>query len=204
MSLEPRVAVCDRVGGLSQGGLGDVDRGEAGQLAGRGERVEQQPGLLAGAAVELDQGVRAAGARDLGRVLLEDRALGEERVVLLEAGDLVEEPGPLLVIEPLRPEGAGVAAQAATHVLDQAAAGPVGVQQHRDHRVGLCGHATLRAAPSSARRTPDSAHRAPGGTPLPQPARVWPGGVNAQPPRSTIWLDMNLPLYSPIAPAGGW
>ena len=31
-----------------------------------------------------------------------------------------------------------------------------------------------------------------------------PAGVKAQPPLSTIWLDMNLPLYSPIAPAGGW
>jgi hypothetical protein len=34
--------------------------------------------------------------------------------------------------------------------------------------------------------------------------RVCPVGVRTQPPRSTIWFDMNLPLYSPIAPSAGW
>ena len=30
-----------------------------------------------------------------------------------------------------------------------------------------------------------------------------PGGEAQEPPRSTYWLTMNLPLYSPTAPAAG-
>ena len=32
---------------------------------------------------------------------------------------------------------------------------------------------------------------------------MWPGGVTQQPPRSTYWFTMNLPLYSPTAPGRG-
>ena len=33
--------------------------------------------------------------------------------------------------------------------------------------------------------------------------RMCDRGVTHDPPRRTIWLHMNLPLYSPRAPAGG-
>ena len=34
-------------------------------------------------------------------------------------------------------------------------------------------------------------------------ARMCDAGVAQEPPRSTYWLHMNLPLYSPTAPAAG-
>ena len=34
-------------------------------------------------------------------------------------------------------------------------------------------------------------------------ARTWSAGVAQEPPRSTYWFTMNLPLYSPTAPAAG-
>ena len=42
-----------------------------------------------------------------------------------------------------------------------------------------------------------------GGKKLRYVARTCPGGVAHEPPRSTYWPHMNLPLYSPIAPAAG-
>ncbi len=93
----------------------------------------------------------------------------------------------------------------------QGPARPVRVEQHRDAgspdcwaRARLLSGRAHAGTPPSASRTPDIAHREPGGKKLRYDARAWPGGVSAQPPRSTIWLDMNLPLYSPIAPSAGW
>ena len=55
----------------------------------------------------------------------------------------------------------------------------------------------------AARRTPPNIQRLPGGKKLRYVARMWPAGVMHAPPRSTIWPLMNLPLYSPTAPAAG-
>ena len=44
--------------------------------------------------------------------------------------------------------------------------------------------------------------RALGGKKLRYDARMWLLLVTHEPPRSTIWLHMNLPLYSPRAPGG--
>ena len=42
---------------------------------------------------------------------------------------------------------------------------------------------------------------APAGKKLRYVGRTWPGGEAQEPPRSTYWLTMNLPLYSPTAPS---
>ena len=54
-----------------------------------------------------------------------------------------------------------------------------------------------------ARRTPENCQRASGGKKLRYVARMCERGVAHEPPRSTYWLHMNLPLYSPTAPAAG-
>ena len=54
-----------------------------------------------------------------------------------------------------------------------------------------------------ARRSPAICQRACGGKKLRYVARTCERGVKHEPPRSTIWLHMNLPLYSPSAPGSG-
>jgi hypothetical protein len=54
-----------------------------------------------------------------------------------------------------------------------------------------------------ARRRPENCQRASGGKKLRYVARMWLAGVAQEPPRSTYWPDMNLPLYSPTAPSAG-
>ena len=53
---------------------------------------------------------------------------------------------------------------------------------------------------SCARRRPVNCQRLAGGKKLRYVARMCDAGVAQEPPRSTIWPDMNLPLYSPMAP----
>src|SRR5690349_8376917 len=57
--------------------------------------------------------------------------------------------------------------------------------------------------PSFARRRPENCQRAAGGKKLRYVGRAWPAGVARLLPRSTNWPTMNLPLYSPTAPASG-
>ena len=75
---------------------------------------------------------------------------------------------------------------------------PVGVGRETN---GCEGRPDAQA--SVASRRPLNAQRAAGGKKLRYVGRVWPAGVTQDPPRSTIWLHMNLPLYSPMAPGGG-
>ena len=85
----------------------DVDRHEATQGAGPTQRREQQPGLVRGAAAELDEGMRPRLGRDVRGVRREQRALGAGRVVLGQPGDLVEQRAAPLVVEPLGGQGLG-------------------------------------------------------------------------------------------------
>ncbi len=147
-----------------EGLLGHVDRDEAGELAGRREGVEQDAGLVAGAAAELDQRRGAGGRDDVVGVPRQDGALPLGGVVLREPGDLVEQLGADVVVEPLRRQAARLGAQSSSHVLDQGVAGPVRVEDDRDHRWAGRVHDAAPGrpgvgAPPSARRTPDSAHR---------------------------------------------
>ena len=48
----------------------------------------------------------------------------------------------------------------------------------------------------------DICQRADAGKKLRYVTRLWPVGVRQELPRSTYWLTMNLPLYSPTAPSG--
>ena len=52
-----------------------------------------------------------------------------------------------------------------------------------------------------ANRIPEYCQRVWGGKKLRYVVRVCPGGVTDEPPLRTIWLIMNLPLYSPTGPA---
>ena len=113
------VALAEHVGGVAQGLLGDVDRHEPLQPPGPGERVEQHPGLVGGAAAELDDGGRVTGAHHVAGMADQDRPLGLGGVVLREPGDLVEEPGALVVVEPLGRQRERPAAEAAAYVVDQ-------------------------------------------------------------------------------------
>jgi len=62
-----------------------------GLVPGGREGVQQDPGLLARPAPELDQGGGAACGGDLACVFGEDRVLASERVVLGQPGDLIEQ-----------------------------------------------------------------------------------------------------------------
>ena len=99
---QPGVAAAEHASGVAEGLLGDVDRHEPFESPRAGEGVEQHPGLVGGAAAELDDGGRVAGAHHVAGVADQDRALGLGGVVLREPGDLVEESRALVVVEPLR------------------------------------------------------------------------------------------------------
>ena len=150
------VAGAEQVGGVAQRGLRDVDRHEPAQPPGRVERVEQQPGLVAGAAAELDEGGGVTGRGDVGGVLGEDRPLSLGRVVLLEPSDLVEQPRPLVVVEPFRGQPQRLPTEPPSDVVDEAAGRPVGVEEYGD----LGGGSSHDGAPPSARRTPERGHLA--------------------------------------------
>ncbi len=64
-------------------------------------------------------------------------------------------------------------------------------------------HNTERTYRSLASRTPLNCQRVAGGKKFRYVARMCDGGVTHDPPRSTIWPDMNFPLYSPSGPGGG-
>ena len=154
LDRHPVVGRGDLLGGVAQRALRDVDRDEAREVSGVGERTEQQPGLVAGAAAELDQGGGVAQRGDLVGVVAQDRALGLGRVVLREAGDLVEEPRALVVVEPLGRAGSAAATRARARTSWTRAALADPGSSRTETRVRLIG-----ATCPSARRTPDSAHR---------------------------------------------
>ena len=102
VDLQPGVVVDQPGGRRPQELVAHVEGQVAAQRSLGGHGVEQQPGLVAGAGPQLDQGV---GQRQLGHrrgVALQEQTLGPGRVVLGEPGDLLEEPAALLVVEPDR------------------------------------------------------------------------------------------------------
>ena len=147
-----------------EGLLGHVDRDEPGEVSSGRECVEEDAGLVAGAAAQLDQRRGAGGGDDVVGVPAQDRALPLGGVVLREPGDLVEQLRADVVVEPLRRQAARLGAEPSSHVLGQGVADPLRVEDDRDHRPAGGGHdaAPVRpgaGVPPSARRTPDSAHR---------------------------------------------
>src|SRR5262249_45076786 len=94
----------DGGGGVTQRRFAHVERDEPPEGFVRGERVEQQPRLLGRPRAELHERVGGGAHRDITGVPGEDGALGAGRVVLRQAGDLVEQAATLLVVEPLRRE----------------------------------------------------------------------------------------------------
>src|SRR5262249_39274515 len=92
----------------------------------------------------------------------------------------------------------GIAAQAGQQGVGEVADFGCGF----DRMLARCDRAWAHVA-SSARRMPENCQRAAGGKKLRYVARTCPSGVAQEPPRSTIWPHMNLPLYSATAPASG-
>ena len=136
--LEARVVRRDRLGGVGQCRLRDVQRDKGFQAAVAGQRVQQQPRLLARAGTQLDEGVRIRERRDIRGVRGEDFPLGAGRVVLGQLGDLLEQLAAFGVVEPLGRQplplrgepGDDVRAQFAGYVV----AGPVVVEIDFGHR----------------------------------------------------------------------
>ncbi len=102
-----RVALVEHVGGVQQRRLADVERHEPFDLAVGDEGVEQAASLVAGAGSQLDHGGRAGHLGDHRRARCQDLAFGLGRVVLVEAGDLVEQLAASIVVEPSGRERAG-------------------------------------------------------------------------------------------------
>ncbi len=87
------------------------------------ERVEEDPGLFAGPRSELHQGVRFGELRDPWRVRFQQVPLGARRVVLGQAGDVLEELAPAFVVEPDGWDRFGVSLKAGNGVGSACVAG---------------------------------------------------------------------------------
>ena len=165
------------LGGFGQVLARDVHRHEAHRPL---QRREQQAHLAAGAGAELDDlRVRADALGQLRRMAVQQGQLGARRVVLGQLADAPEEPRTGLVVEPL-----------GRHCAWPARAGRPAARRRRG-----------RAQTSRASRRPLNYSAPPAGRNCSCAARgpaAWP-----LEPRSTIWPTMNLPLYSPTAPAHG-
>ena len=196
-------SVRDVVGGVAQRLLADVEgdeplerrRGRPWRPAAAGSsRRCPSPARRASSAMVR----RAISSRALG----EDRVLGPGRVVLGQAGDLVEELAAPLVVEPdgrqrLRHRGSGPSRTSAAMAAARSSVDQVDVD--RDGRscpapdLEVPGQAQAGERPSGPGREE---------VPVGRPG-CGPSGVTQAPPRRTCCPDMNLPLYSPTAPAAG-
>ena len=154
---------------------------------------------------ELDEHVGSGGRTISAACVAQDRALGAGRVVLGQSGDLVEQLAAVLVVEPHRRQRLRRRGRAPTPRRRPSRRAGGRAEDGRRRSTRVLGHETgsSRAYASRASRAPLKAQRAAGGKKLRYVARTWPVGVAQQPPRSTCWLTMNLPLYSPTAPAAG-
>jgi hypothetical protein len=113
---QPRIPGRQRDGGVLEHRGIDVERHELAQRARLGHRLQQESGLLRGAAAELDQRLAARQPRDLAGLLGQDRRLRPGEVVLGQPGDLVEQHAAALVIEVLRRQSLVRRGQAGSHV----------------------------------------------------------------------------------------
>src|SRR5690606_3117004 len=192
-------------------GFGDLD-GELHQLRARDvdgnvcggfvEVLQQQPRLVATSAAELDEPDSWPDPpRDVRSVLPQDSDLRTRRIVRFQPRDPLEESRPALVVEVLGGERARLYAEPARDVLAESIGGRLEVVERYGPRAGprLDDPQT-----SLASRTPVNCQVASGGKKLRYVRRMWVAEVAHDPPRSTNWLHMNLPLYSPSAPGGGW
>ena len=204
----PGYSRLDRGGRVAQRLLAHVERHEARERARVAHRVEQDPRLLRRSRAELDERVGAGDARDLRRPRLEDRPLAASRVVLGQARDLVEQlpsRGRRRTTSAGCPSASSAArARRRTQRVAEVVGGEVHVDAWR-RRVRLVMSVPRAVAvtrpPRGARRRTSSGSRA--GRSCGTSARACPTGVMRAPPRSVICPLMNLPLYSPTAPAAG-
>ena len=118
---QARVLLGERLRAVAHHALGHVHRHVALQRAGGVQRVEQHARLRGRARAELDELDRARQRRQLGRGLLEDRALGARRVVLGQLADPVEQLGAARVVEVLGRQFLERAREAVEHVLGERA-----------------------------------------------------------------------------------
>ena len=115
------VLLGERLRAVAHHALGHVDRHVALQRAGGVQRVEQHARLRGRARAELDELDGARQRRQLGRGLLEDRALGARGVVLGQLADPVEQLGAARVVEVLGRQFLERPREAVEHVLGERA-----------------------------------------------------------------------------------
>ncbi len=108
MHVEPRPLGGERLPGLGEGALADVD-GDVGVQVREG--VEQVPCLLGGTGTEFDQGAGPGRRRDVAGAREQDLPFGARRVVLGQFGDLLEQVAAVGVVEPLRRQCLGSAGE---------------------------------------------------------------------------------------------
>src|SRR5207244_665581 len=164
----------------------DVDR----HVAGRSLQVlKEDAGLGAAAAAVLDQqALSAQSSRHFGAGRTHDAHLSSRWVILVERGDLLKQLGTTLVVQQLARQLLLGTVQSTNHLVE------------RSCRLGCEVVERDAVHASCATRSPENCQRASGGKKFRYVGRMWERGVAHEPPRSTYWLHMNLPLYSPRAP----
>ncbi len=117
--LEIRVGRSQPGHGRPQGRLGHVEGDKPPQSANLPEGVDQGHRLVGGARSQLDQGGGPAASGYLRAVGGEHLTLGPGRVVLGQPGDLLEQGGALLVVQPPRRQSLGARHQTSPNVGGQ-------------------------------------------------------------------------------------
>ena len=160
----------------------------------------EQAGLVRGARAELDQRRRAGEAGDVTGVGGQDRPLGPGRVVLVEAGDLVEEVAAPLVVEPDRGQRpSGVAVRPSAVSASRASAQSAASRWTSTATVALIG----RPPSPRASRRPGEGPPGAGREEVPVGRPHVAGGVTHDPPRRTCWLDHELAVVLTDRAGGG-
>jgi len=156
------------------------------------------------------RGVGPGDGRDRRGVLFEQGPLGARRVVLGERGDVLEEGATHLVVEPHRRDRLGRRGEPAADVGLEGGPEVLGPRCTSTRRsssltaliVPSCEATRGADAPVAIGRQTQAAEgpAASGGEEVAIRGPHVAPGRRAAPPRSTYWLTMNLPLYSPTAP----
>ena len=161
LHLELRIAQLQPPHRLAQKVAADVDGG----IAGRGlQRIEQQGGLAAGAAAEFDHRRARGQAGQVGSQAAQQRGFGAGGVILVQLGDLLEQLGAAVVVEPGGRNALGLTGETFEHLLGKDLGDGFGVEVAGIRRVhgggGLWCHASsfsvgplkpLNPAPAAAR-----------------------------------------------------
>ena len=202
--------------GFRQGGFGDVDRiVKSAPLVVHGG-LKQQPGLCRRSGAELKETQAPPSRRQtdhLFSITGKEFPFRPREVILRQAANLFEKARASSIVEKPGRKSFGRPREAAIHFSAHWSERGIGKVadccgshrealrlRKRDERIESGSTEELQ---SSANRIPENCQRVSGEKKLRYEERMWEVGVTTDPPRNTIWLDMNFPLYSPRAPSAG-